>query len=110
MRAPFPSLRRRVPALMGFALGCVLGCSECEKDFDCPGTKVCNVSEGTCEAFACKSDRDCPPTRTCKANHCKANRPPSADDDADAIYLSPPGLPVVPGTSPTDAGLVTPPG
>ncbi len=103
-----------VPAMFALALLLGLGaCSECQKDFDCPGTKVCNVSQGTCEAFECKGDRDCPPTTACKNNRCKGRSAPHGSTSPDAFLLSPAGAtgPITaPVSGPTDAGVVTPPG
>ena len=85
-----------------------VGCSECERDFDCPGTKVCNVSSGTCQAFVCKTDRDCPPTHACRSNACRARTPPAAGEPADALLLSAPSS--FPSAAPvTDAGAFTQP-
>lgn len=94
------------------ALPCLLvaafwGCAECEKDFDCPGTKVCNVSAGQCEDFVCREDRDCPPTKACRRNRCKTTEAAATDEDADAFVL---GAAVsAPGSAPQDALVFSPP-
>jgi hypothetical protein len=83
-----------------------LGCGECEKDFDCPGTKVCNVASAQCEAFVCDDDADCPPDRACRKNKCTA-RPAPAVPALDAFVVSAP--PAVGSAGDVgDAGGLTP--
>jgi hypothetical protein len=77
-------------------------CAECEKDFDCPGTKVCNTGEGQCEAFVCDEDQDCPPATRCKSNRCRGESPEPVST-ADAFVL---GAAV---SGPVDLGVFNPP-
>lgn len=73
-----------------------LGCAECEGDFDCPGTQLCNTEAGECEAFVCKRAQDCPPGHGCSENRCSEKAPPSeAPPTPDALVLTP-------GASPPD--------
>lgn len=73
--------------LIAGLLAAALGCAECEQDFDCPGTQLCNAS-GECEAFVCKRSQDCPPGHVCGDNRCE-ERAPSQDapDAPDALVL-----------------------
>jgi hypothetical protein len=65
--------------LVGMSL--LLGCGECEDDFDCPGDRICRA--GQCEAFVCKRHEDCAPAQVCSRNKCRAaptvEPPPSGD-------------------------------
>lgn len=54
----------------GLALLGLSGCAECEEDYDCPGTQVCNRERGACEAFVCLADGDCAPGLACSDNAC----------------------------------------
>ncbi len=58
-----------------------LGCAECEEDFDCPNTQVCNSEREACEPFVCRRNEHCPPGRVCRANACRgaASAPPAPD-------------------------------
>ncbi len=64
-----------------------LGCSECEVDYDCPGTRIC--TDGVCEAFVCRRNEDCPPGNQCAANACRENPAQPAPDAPDAIVIGP---------------------
>lgn len=94
-------------ALLCLAAAALWSCAECEKDFDCPGTKVCNTSAGQCEDFVCREDRDCPPTKGCRGNRCKATEAPPTDEDADAFLLG--AAASAPGSTPQDALVFSPP-
>jgi hypothetical protein len=66
------------------ALMLMLGCSECEVDYDCPGTQICNASSQICERFVCREDAQCPPGHQCQNNRCvqsQSKSPPDAVDD-----------------------------
>lgn len=63
------------------------GCDECERDIDCPNTKVC--SDGQCEASVCRRDDECPPDRTCEKNRCRLVTPSPPPEAADAIVITP---------------------
>lgn len=92
--------RTLLPSLLA-ALWALSGCAECEKDFDCPGTKIC--TGGACEVFVCREDRDCPPAQACRRNACKARGAVDPDEDLDAYLLGP----VAPSAPTLDAGLPT---
>jgi hypothetical protein len=101
-----PTARRTVPGPLWLALalaGALAACAECKKDFDCPGTKVCNTGEGRCEAFVCAEDQDCPPATRCRSNRCRSESPEPPVSEADAFVL---GATVA---GPVDAGLFNPP-
>ena len=86
-----PLLRLAALPTMSAALALwTVACAECEKDFDCPGTKICNTSEGQCEDLVCREDRDCPPAQTCRGNRCKPTEADSPVEDADAFRLAAP--------------------
>lgn len=89
--------------LLATPLLALTACAECEKDFDCPGTKVCNTGEGQCEAFVCAEDQDCPPATRCKSNRCRSESPDPGVSTADAFVL---GAAV---SGPVDAALFNPP-
>lgn len=63
------------------------GCAECEEDYDCPGTEVCNVSRGACEAFTCLADDDCAPGHRCADNACSPRTPTAPPDAPDALVI-----------------------
>jgi hypothetical protein len=98
--------RWRATALSLSVLLCGTACGECEKDFDCPGTKVCNVSAGQCEAFVCDDDGDCPPERACRKNRC-SGRPAPPLPTVDAFVVGAPASGAV-GGGETDAGGLVP--
>lgn len=102
LRLALPSLVTTFVCLLGAALS---ACAECEKDFDCPGTKVCKVEEGQCEDFVCSEDRDCPPAKSCRGNRCRTTEADPPDEDADAFILSAP----VSGPPAQDAAIFSPP-
>lgn len=64
-----------------------LGCSECEVDYDCPGTRIC--ADGVCEAFVCRRDEDCPPGNRCAENACRENPAQPSPDAPDAVVIRP---------------------
>ncbi len=74
-----------------FALAALaFGCAECEEDFDCPGTQLCNTTAGECEAFVCKQEADCPPGHACSGNRCSEQAPATATPPTpDALVLTP---------------------
>lgn len=81
LRAITPWLFASLVALTG------LGCTECEDDYDCGGTLICQ--EGVCEAFVCQRDEDCPPGHTCAENACRENPAQPAPDPPDAVVIRP---------------------
>jgi hypothetical protein len=95
---------------LGATLACLMlavaGCGECEKDFDCPGTKVCNVSAGQCEAFVCDDDGDCPPDLACRKNRCSGREAPAVPVLDAFIVSAPPAAGS--GAGPTDGGGLVP--
>ncbi len=75
----------RAPLCLLFCALTLAACADCEEDFDCPATEVCNTERGACEAFVCKKDEHCPPGRQCKDNSCKGG--PAAPAEADALVI-----------------------
>lgn len=63
-------------AALSIGAALLIGCGECEEDFDCPGSRVCR--DGQCERFICRDHRDCPPAQTCASNRCRATPPREA--------------------------------
>lgn len=82
LRPPFGAVLALLAAIAALA-----GCAECERDFDCPGTKVCDVEEGECEEFVCAEDRDCPPATRCRKNRCQPRTAEAPAEGADAVVL-----------------------
>ncbi len=69
-------------------------CGECESDYDCDGTRVCDTESGECQAFSCKRASDCPPGQACSTNRCVERKPSQAPPDApDALVLVPAATP-----------------
>ena len=67
----------------------LMGCAECEVDYDCSGNEICKVSVGQCAPVECSLDRDCPPDRYCSRNQCVASQRQNIPDEADALVLEP---------------------
>ena len=60
-----------------------MSCAECEDDYGCPGSEICNA-DGECEALVCTQDQSCAPGQICRHNRCETPtnepaRPPSPD-------------------------------
>ena len=72
--------------------GLLVGCGECEEDFDCPGVQACDTEEGTCVALVCREATDCPPAHDCNGNRCVAQDPAGSPPTPDAVVISPAGL------------------
>ena len=53
----------------------IYGCGECEVDYDCPATQVCNVQNQQCEIFVCREDAHCQPAQRCRENRCVSSAP-----------------------------------
>ncbi|MCA9538352.1 MAG: hypothetical protein KC620_05660 [Myxococcales bacterium] len=71
------------------ALGTAWGCAECEEDYDCPGTQVCDRERGVCEAFVCGVDADCAPGQRCTENRCKPTEAAPPAERPDALVITP---------------------
>lgn len=74
-------------ALWALVGASALACTECEVDYDCPGTRICN--DGVCEDYVCRRDEDCPPGNRCEANTCRENPAEPAPDAPDAVVIRP---------------------
>ena len=66
---------------------CLLGCGECEQDYDCPGRLVCNKSLSQCERFVCKKDQDCGVGHICNENRCEQTTETGPNESVDDLEL-----------------------
>ncbi|MEE2756082.1 MAG: hypothetical protein VYA30_05455 [Myxococcota bacterium] len=63
------------------------GCGECEEDYDCPGTLICNVASKRCEALVCRSHKDCEVGYSCTENRCQQSSEAPQTENAEELEL-----------------------
>ncbi len=72
--------------ILSLLLLLALGCAECEGDYECEGTLICQA--GRCQPLKCRRHEDCAPGRICKENSCEELSPQGAPTP-DALILGP---------------------
>lgn len=76
--------RRLCIGLTAIVLG-LLGCGECEDDYDCPGQAVC--TDAVCARVVCTRNTACPPAQRCQANACVPQTPEAPQSAAPVTVI-----------------------
>ena len=81
----FDSVRRLEILGLIFVLASLGGCGECEDDYACPSSQICNTEKARCEAYGCRQDRECAPGHRCLSNQCQVQAPKKPPDDIETL-------------------------